>query len=119
MSLLGIDIGTTGCKAIVFRVDGQALAHAYREYPLIHPREGWAELNPEAVWACVSEAVAEAVDRAGPGDPVKALGTSVQGEAVTTKSAELPRLWTNSGTRSVCSTPRALPPSCTHFTMAL
>ena len=83
MSLLGIDIGTTGCKAIVFRVDGQALAHAYREYPLIHPREGWAELNPETVWACVSEAVAEAVDRAGPGDPVKALGTSVQGEAVT------------------------------------
>jgi xylulokinase len=83
MSLLGIDIGTTGCKAIVFRVDGQALAHAYREYPLIHPREGWAELDPESVWACVSEAVAEAVDRAGPGDPVRALGTAVQGEAVT------------------------------------
>jgi xylulokinase len=83
MSLLGIDIGTTGCKAIVFRVDGQVLAHAYREYPLIHPREGWAELDPEGVWACVSEAIAQAVDRAGPGDPVKALGTSVQGEAVT------------------------------------
>ena len=40
MSLLGIDIGTTGCKAIVFRVDGQVLGHAYREYPLIHPRDG-------------------------------------------------------------------------------
>src|SRR5207253_2402017 len=83
MSLLGIDIGTTGCKAIVFRVDGQVLGHAYREYPLIHPREGWAELDPEGVWASVSEAVGQAVDRAGPGDPVKALATSVQGEAVT------------------------------------
>lgn len=83
MSLLGIDIGTTGCKAIVFRVDGQVLGHAYREYPLIHPREGWAELDPAGVWDRVSEAVAEAVDRAGPGDPVKALSTSVQGEAVT------------------------------------
>jgi xylulokinase len=83
MSLLGIDIGTTGCKAIVFRVDGQVLGHAYREYPLIHPREGWSELDPVRVWTCVSEAVAQAVDRAGPGDPVKALATSVQGEAVT------------------------------------
>jgi xylulokinase len=83
MSLLGIDIGTTGCKAIVFRVDGQVLGHAYREYPLIHPRDGWAELDPAGVWACVGEAVAQAVDRAGPGDPVKALATSVQGEAVT------------------------------------
>jgi xylulokinase len=83
MSLLGIDIGTTGCKAIVFRVDGQVLGHAYREYPLIHPREGWAELDPDGLWACVSEAVNQAVDRAGPGDPVKALATSVQGEAVT------------------------------------
>jgi xylulokinase len=54
MSLLGIDIGTTGCKAIVFRVDGQVLGHAYREYPLIHPREGWTELDPSQVWACVS-----------------------------------------------------------------
>src|SRR6266849_3243224 len=83
MSLLGIEIGTTGCKAIVFRVDGQVLGHAYREYPLIHPREGWAELDPEGVWTSVSEAVGQAVDRAGPGDPVRALATSVQGEAVT------------------------------------
>src|ERR1051325_3227148 len=92
MSLLGIDIGTTGCKAIVFRMDGQALAHAYREYPLLHPREGLAELNPGAGWAGltrggvgagVGEAVGGGVARAGPGDPVRALGTSVQGEAVT------------------------------------
>lgn len=83
MSLLGIDIGTTGCKAIVFRVDGQVLGYGYREYPLIHPREGWTELDPAGVWECVSEAVREAVDRAGAGDPVKALATSVQGEAVT------------------------------------
>jgi xylulokinase len=83
MSLLGIDIGTTGCKAIVFRVDGTALGQSYREYPLIHPREGWMELDPRVVWDSVRTTIREAVDRAGPGDPVRALATSVQGEAVT------------------------------------
>jgi xylulokinase len=83
MSLLGIDIGTTGCKAIVFRVDGTALGQSYREYPLIHLREGWMELDPWVVWESVRTTIREAVDRAGPGDPVRALATSVQGEAVT------------------------------------
>ena len=38
MSLLGIDVGTTGCKVIAFREDGTTLAQAYSEYPLIHPQ---------------------------------------------------------------------------------
>ena len=40
MSLVGLDVGTTGCKAIAFSRDGQILAHAYREYPLHFPRPG-------------------------------------------------------------------------------
>lgn len=32
MSLLGIDVGTTGCKAAVFSTEGKCLAMAYREY---------------------------------------------------------------------------------------
>jgi xylulokinase len=83
MSLLGIDIGTTGCKAIVFRVDGTPLGQAYREYPLLHPREGWIELDPRVVWEAVRQSIREAAHRAGPGDPVRALSTSVQGESVT------------------------------------
>lgn len=83
MSLLGIDIGTTGCKSIVFRIDGTILGQSYREYPLLHPRAGWMELDPRVVWEAVRQTVREAVDRAGPGDPVRALSTSVQGEAVT------------------------------------
>ena len=31
MSLLGLDIGTTGCKAIIFREDGVPLGGGYRE----------------------------------------------------------------------------------------
>jgi xylulokinase len=83
MSLLGIDVGTTGCKAIVFRVDGVPLGAAYREYPLLHPREGWMELDSRVVWDAVRDSIREAVDLAGPGDPVQALAPSCQGEAVT------------------------------------
>jgi sugar (pentulose or hexulose) kinase len=44
MSYLGLDIGTTGCKAAVFDAEGRSLAFAYRElYPAL--RETWKRLN--------------------------------------------------------------------------
>lgn len=80
MSLMGLDIGTTGTKATIFTEQGRILASAYREYPMIHPRPGWMELNPDQVWPMVKEATAEAAAGA-PGDPVEALAISVLGEA--------------------------------------
>lgn len=81
MSLLGLDIGTTGCKAIVFDEEMEILGGAYREYQLIHPHPGWSELDPMAVWEKTEAAIVEAVAKAGDGDPVRAVATSVQGEA--------------------------------------
>ena len=34
MSTMGLDIGTSGCKAVVFDAAGRQLASAYQEYPL-------------------------------------------------------------------------------------
>ncbi|GMV36180.1 MAG: sugar kinase [Fimbriimonadales bacterium] len=82
MSLLGLDVGTSGAKAIVFAEDGKTLGSGYREYPLLQPQPGWAELDPELVWRGVCEAVREAVSSAGRADPVRALAVSSQGEAV-------------------------------------
>lgn len=45
MSYLGIDIGTSGCKALVFNEEGKEIASAYREYALITLQEGWVELD--------------------------------------------------------------------------
>ena len=59
MSLLGIDLGTTGCKAAAFSVGGEVLATAYREYATLHPRDGWAELDSRQVMARVWESIAE------------------------------------------------------------
>jgi len=80
MSLLGLDIGTTGCKAIAFSVEGKPLAHAYREYGVLYPRPGWAEIDPNKVWQCVSEVISEVAHQVS-GDPVKALAVTSLGEA--------------------------------------
>ncbi|UCB47508.1 MAG: hypothetical protein JSV25_07590, partial [Spirochaetota bacterium] len=49
MSYMGLDIGQTGCKAVVFDEKGNQLSLAYREYRTIMPNDGWAELNSEEV----------------------------------------------------------------------
>ncbi len=81
MSLVGLDVGTTGCKAIVVDLNGKVLAEAYREYPLSHPQPGWAELDPAEVLEKVRAVLAEAAAKAGSADPIRAIGVSAQGEA--------------------------------------
>ncbi len=88
MSLVGLDVGTTGCKAIVVNAQGKVLGEAYREYPLSHPQPGWAELNPEEVFAKVKTVLREAAAAAGPADPIRAIGVSSQGEAGVPLDAE-------------------------------
>ena len=83
MSLIGLDIGTTGCKAIVFAADGRILSQAKREYPIHTPHPSWAEQDAEQVWqlawACLREATAGEDAKA---DPPRSLALSCQGEAV-------------------------------------
>ena len=81
MSLLGIDAGTTGCKAAVFRDDGSLAASAYEEYAYRSPQPGQAELDPQEVWAAVKRVIAGAVSGSG-ADPVRALAVTSMGEAV-------------------------------------
>ena len=81
MTLLGLDIGTTGCKAAAVSDRGVPLATAYREYPLLTPRPGWAELDPDVVWEATRSAVRE-VTSAGVAPP-RAMAVSCLGEAVT------------------------------------
>jgi len=44
-----LDIGTGGCKAVVFNAEWKELASAYREYSLLHRHPDWAELDPDEV----------------------------------------------------------------------
>ena len=62
--LIGLDIGTSGAKAVVIDRDGRLLAWAGREYPLHTPRPGWAEEDPRdwvaAALVCIGEVVRQA-----------------------------------------------------------
>ncbi len=84
MTLLGLDIGITGCKAVVFTPTGETLAQAYREYRLHQPYPGWMELDPEEVWEAVAFVIRSVATCDGVrADPVTALSISTHGESVT------------------------------------
>jgi xylulokinase len=88
MSLLGLDIGITGCKAVAFSVTGEMLGQAYREYPLYQPQPGWMELDPAEVWGSVKTVIRE-VTAAIPGPPaVRALSIATHGESVIPMGAD-------------------------------
>src|SRR6059058_2077235 len=84
--LLGIDEGTSAVKAILFDAELRPVAEARREKPLIHPRAGWVEQDPQVVLDAVVEAVAELLADAH--DEVVACGLDHQGESVLAWDAE-------------------------------
>jgi xylulokinase len=86
MSVLGLDIGTSGCKAVVYSAEGEVLASAAREYALRHPKPGWAELDAEEVWRHCAACIRECAARAG--SPVQALSFCSQGEAIVAVDAQ-------------------------------
>ena len=81
MSLLGVDVGTTGCKAAAFDLEGRMLASAYREFAIRSPQPGCAEVDVAEVWRLIQDCIREAV-RGTKGDPATALSVSSLGEAV-------------------------------------
>ncbi|MHB1244459.1 MAG: FGGY family carbohydrate kinase, partial [Gaiellaceae bacterium] len=58
-ALVGIDVGTSGVKALALSPAGEILARAERTYPLSTPRPGWAEQDPEAWWSAAQGALAD------------------------------------------------------------
>ena len=81
MSVIGLDIGTTGCKAIVFSDQWEVLGQSSREYGILTPQPGWAEQDAELVWRLALESLGEATSR-NKAKSTTALALSVQGEAV-------------------------------------
>ena len=78
--LLGIDIGTTGTRAILVDPEsGEVIAGATREYPLYTPRPQWAEQDPADWWQATCDAVQAAIAEADiQADDVQGIGLSGQ-----------------------------------------
>src|SRR5690606_11409070 len=56
--LIGIDLGTSTCKVIAVDGNGEVIAKASRDYPMINLRQGWAEQDPAEWWRATDEAIA-------------------------------------------------------------
>lgn len=87
MSMLGLDIGTTGVKAVAFRDDGTFFASAYREYDLKSPQPGHLELDPREVLTAIRGVTAK-IGAATSSDPVSSVAACTLGEAAVPVDAE-------------------------------
>jgi xylulokinase len=77
--LLGLDIGTSGAKALLCDERGTVLATALAEYPLYTPRPLWSEQDPADWWRGAREAIRSVLKASGAeGAQVAGLGLTGQ-----------------------------------------
>jgi len=76
-----IDQGTTSTRFIVFDRSGRVVTMAQKEHEQIYPQPGWVEHDPEEIWQCTREVVADAMAKRGlhPSD-LAAIGITNQRE---------------------------------------
>ncbi|MFV0517215.1 MAG: xylulokinase [Aminipila sp.] len=77
--LLGIDIGTSGTKTVLFDVDANTISSKTCEYPLYQEQNGWAEQDPTDWWNATVEGINFVLkdSKVDPKD-IKGLGLSGQ-----------------------------------------
>lgn len=75
--VLGLDVGTSGTKAIAMNAEGKLLASALVEYPLYSPKPNWAEQDPADWKRAAFDALKQLAGRINPKE-VKALGLTGQ-----------------------------------------
>ncbi len=77
--LLGIDIGTSGTKTVLFDESGNTIASALAEYPLYQPAIGWAEQDPEDWWAATCTTIKQVISKGNiDASLIKGVGLSGQ-----------------------------------------
>ena len=81
MSLLGVDIGTSGVKVILLQTDGRILANVTEEYPVSSPHPMWSEQNPEDWWQATCRAIRKALSCADV-KPSEVKGVGLSGQMV-------------------------------------
>ncbi len=63
--LVGIDVGTTGTKTIIFNMEGQIVGSGYKEYSCYYPKPNWVEQNVDMLINAVFETNRQALINSG------------------------------------------------------
>src|SRR5450756_794694 len=112
--LLGIDVSTTGVKALLIDQEGQVAATANTEQPLFTPKPLWSEQDPADWWKGTLNSVRQALSQANiSGDTVVAVGLTGQMHGLTLldENGAVLRpaiLWNDQRTAAQCDEIRAL-----------
>lgn len=80
-ALLGIDIGSTNLKVMAFDPEGRPLAERSAPTPVQHPRPGWSDYNPEALWQTALRLLGETVAALEPGRVPAGVAVASIGES--------------------------------------
>lgn len=77
--ILGVDVGTTGSKAIIFNLKGEKISSGYNEYHCTYPNPTWVEQNPDELVKATIETIKDAIScsKINSSD-IMSLGFSVQ-----------------------------------------
>jgi len=78
-AFMGIDVSTTGSKALLIDETGAVLAVASSPHTLSTPRPLWSEQNPEEWWQATLSSIREVLQKAAiPPAAIKAIGLTGQ-----------------------------------------
>lgn len=106
--LIGVDIGTSGTKTVLFDATGREVASASQEYPLYQPQNGWAEQEPVDWWQAAAATIRAALEKGGvDAKDVKGVGLAGQmhGLVMLDEAGEVLRraiLWCDGRTGEEC-----------------
>jgi len=78
-ALIGLDVGTTVAKAVLFDLSGAELHVAEHAYRLHTPQSGWAELEPDDIWHAVVGVLRAITGGSAPGARILAVALATQG----------------------------------------
>lgn len=106
--LIGIDLGTSSTKTVLFDETGEVIASASKDYPLYTPNNGWAEQKPEDWRDAALETITKVVSESGVNkEDIKGLGISGQmhGLVMLDEAGEVIRpsiIWCDQRTEKEC-----------------
>ena len=77
--ILGVDIGTSGTKTVLFKENGVPVASALYDYPLYTPCNGYAEQEPADWWNACVNGIRDVIDKSGVlAEDIRGIGLSGQ-----------------------------------------
>jgi xylulokinase len=106
--LLGIDISTTGAKALLIDTNGRVVSSATTSYNLSTPHPLWSEQDPEDWWTGIKRSIRQVLTQAGiKGDSIAAIGMTGQmhGLVLLNRDGQVLRpaiLWNDQRTGAQC-----------------